>query len=98
MMNIVNKIKGLGGNLPEDEIVKKILRTLSKPYISKVSTIEESQNQNIYTREYLYGSLHAFEMREFGSTSTRTKTAFPLNQRKMRNLMKRTLMILRQTL
>lgn len=74
--NVVNEIKGLGGNLLEDEVVKKVLRTLNKPYSSKILEIKESQNQNKYTREYLYGSLLAFELREFGTTSARTKIAF----------------------
>jgi len=38
----VNGITGLGGEVKEDEIVKKVLRTLPKSYSHKVFAIEKT--------------------------------------------------------
>ena len=37
---IVNVIKGIGGNIKEREVVLKVLRTIPIMYDSKVSTLE----------------------------------------------------------
>lgn len=50
-------------------MVKKILIALTKAYSYKVVAIEETQNLDQYSRDQLYGSLTAFEMREFGTNN-----------------------------
>lgn len=54
--DVVNEIQALGGDLKKN-VVQNLLRTLTKPYSSKVSAIEESHNLSKYTREQMYGSL-----------------------------------------
>lgn len=39
---VVTRIKGLGVELKEDEVVKKVLGSLPKSYAHKVPSIEES--------------------------------------------------------
>ena len=39
---IVNAIKGMGGEIKEKEVVEKLLRTLPMRYESKVSTIQKN--------------------------------------------------------
>lgn len=76
---VVISIRGLGGELKEIEVVKKILGTLPKSYSHKVSTIEEFENLNQYTRDQLYGFLTTFEMREYGTNSgAKVETALRL--------------------
>ena len=38
---IVNAIRGIGGEIKEKDVVDKVLRTLSMRYDSKVSSLEE---------------------------------------------------------
>ena len=39
--DLVNAIKGLGVELPDDELVEKVLRTLPMAYNPKVSNLED---------------------------------------------------------
>lgn len=70
---VVNGIKGIGGELKEDEAMKKILRSLPKSYSHKISTIEESKDLDKYSMYQVYGALTAFETREFDKDSERRK-------------------------
>jgi len=44
-------------------IIKKILRSLSSIFDSKVSTIGEAKDINAFTLDAMYGSLTTYEMR-----------------------------------
>ena len=61
--NIVNTIKGLGVEVPDYELVEKILGTLPMEYNSKVSTLEYWENLEDLTMDELYGILIAYELR-----------------------------------
>ena len=61
--SIVNTIIGLGGEIEDDEIVKKVLRTLPKAYKPKVSTLEDREKLGELTMDELYGILTAYELR-----------------------------------
>ena len=61
--NIVNAIKGLGVDVPENEIVEKILRTLPMLYNPKLSTLEDRENLKDLTMDELYGILTTYELR-----------------------------------
>ena len=47
--NIVNAVRGLGQEVPGNQIVDKILRTLPMIYNPKVSTLEDRENLSTLT-------------------------------------------------
>lgn len=51
--------------MDEDELIKKVLRSLPKSYSSKVYTIEERKDFDKYTMDRLYFTFTIIEMREF---------------------------------
>ncbi|KAJ8645013.1 hypothetical protein MRB53_006761 [Persea americana] len=59
----VNSIRGLGEELKEESIVKKILRTLPARYDAKAAAIEEAKDLDVFSMDELQGSLTAYEMR-----------------------------------
>ena len=60
--NIVNALKGLGVDVPDNEIVENILRTLPMLYNPKVPTLEDRENLKELTMDELYGILIAYEL------------------------------------
>jgi hypothetical protein len=60
---VVNAIRGLGEELDESLVLKKVLRSLLLKYDVKVSTIEETRDLTKMTMDELHGSLIAYEMR-----------------------------------
>jgi hypothetical protein len=62
VLDIANSFDALGEKIPEDKLVRKILRSLPKRFDMKVTAIEEAQN--IYTMKVdeLIGSLQTFEI------------------------------------
>ncbi|XVF37301.1 hypothetical protein REPUB_Repub19eG0134400 [Reevesia pubescens] len=64
--NIANKLKQLGKEIPENELVKKLLRSLPKSWKPKVIAIKEAKNLNIISLDEVCGSLltHEQEMKE----------------------------------
>ncbi|XP_042476297.1 uncharacterized protein LOC122057990 [Macadamia integrifolia] len=60
---IINSIRGLGEEVKDAVVVKKILRSLPYLYNPKVSTIEESKDLNTMKLDELHGTLIAYEMR-----------------------------------
>ena len=49
VVEIVNVIRGIGGEIKEREVVDKVLRTLPMKYDSKVSTLEERDDLKFMT-------------------------------------------------
>ncbi|KAJ8620365.1 hypothetical protein MRB53_028894 [Persea americana] len=66
---VTNSIRGLGEEIKEPIIVKKVLRSLQPRFDSKVSAIEEAKDLNAFSMDELHGSLTAYEMR-IGKTSS----------------------------
>ena len=64
-------IRGLGGELKEKEVVRKVLRTLPMRYDPKVSTLEERDDLKKVTVDELHGILTAYEMRTRQNGSSR---------------------------
>ncbi|XVE98737.1 hypothetical protein REPUB_Repub03eG0133800 [Reevesia pubescens] len=64
--NIANKLKQLGKEIPENELVKKLLRSLPKSWKPKVIAIKEAKNLNTISLDEVCGSLltHEQEMKE----------------------------------
>ena len=60
--NLVNGIKGLGVEVPDYELVEKILRRLPMVY-PKVSTLEDQEKLEDLTMDKLFGILTAYELR-----------------------------------
>ena len=60
---IVNAIRGIGGEIREREVVEKVLRTLPMNYESKVSTLEEWDDLKLMTVDVLRGIFTSYEMR-----------------------------------
>ncbi|GLJ49345.1 hypothetical protein SUGI_1043470 [Cryptomeria japonica] len=75
MNELVLGIRSVGGKIEEDEIVAKVLRSLS-PYKHKVATIDEIWSVTTVTRDVFIGKLAAFELSEFGKSHGKSETTF----------------------
>ena len=73
---IVNAIKGLGGEIKEKEVVEKVLRTLPIRYNPKVSTIEYRDNLELLTVDELHGIFTSYEMRTKQNGPLRKEATF----------------------
>jgi hypothetical protein len=60
---VVNNIKGLGDEVNEQVIVKKVLRSLPMRFDSNISTLEEREDLATLTMDELHGTLTTYEMR-----------------------------------
>ena len=60
---IVNDIRGIGGEIKEKEVVDKVLRTFPTKYDSKVSSLEELDDIKLMTVDELHGIFISYEMR-----------------------------------
>lgn len=74
--NVVNEIKELGDTLIDEDIFDKILMYLPERYSDKISKIEETYDLKKFTREQLYGTLFAFEIRKFGKDRAKYESTF----------------------
>lgn len=72
----MNTIRGLGEEIAGEIIVKKVLRSLTYKYNTKVSTIEEAKDLKTFTMDELFRSLTAYEMRTTGEASSRKEAVF----------------------
>jgi hypothetical protein len=68
---VVNDIRGIGEDLDELLVVKKVLRSLLLKYDSKVFSIEETRDLTKMRMDELHGTLMAYEMRT-GTKSDQT--------------------------
>ena len=59
---IVNSLKNLGRNLTDEEMVKKILRSLPEKWETKVTVLYEAKDLRNYSYDKLIGSLLTHEM------------------------------------
>ncbi|KAG9450369.1 hypothetical protein H6P81_010334 [Aristolochia fimbriata] len=69
--DIANQSANLGDRIPQDQLVKKVLRSLSSKFKMKRIAIEENRPLNDMTLDELIGSLKTFEMNEESSDSVR---------------------------
>ncbi|KAG9450531.1 hypothetical protein H6P81_010496 [Aristolochia fimbriata] len=68
---IANQSANLGDRIPQDRLVKKVLRSLSSKFKMKRIALEENRSLNDMTLDELIGSLKTFEMNEESSDSVR---------------------------
>ncbi|GLJ42405.1 hypothetical protein SUGI_0878460 [Cryptomeria japonica] len=73
---LVLGIRCAGGTNEEDEIVAKVLRSLSPSYKHKVIAIDEIQSVTIVTRDVLVEKLTAFELSKFGESNRKSEITF----------------------
>lgn len=81
MDEVVIGIKGIGGEVKEDEIAKKVLRYLPKYYSHKVYAIEESKDLDKYSVDEIFGALTTFEMREFDKEAPKKEETFKASKK-----------------
>ncbi|VFR01408.1 unnamed protein product [Cuscuta campestris] len=77
--NIVNDLDMLGKTFTDKELVRKILRSLTKEWESKVNSIYEGQDYNVITYDGLRGNLMTYETNHLSHTldiKKRTGIAF----------------------
>ncbi|GAV57710.1 UBN2 domain-containing protein, partial [Cephalotus follicularis] len=60
--NIINPLQALDKTYSNSEMVRKILRCLSRSWMPKVTAIEEVKNLNVLPLEDLLGSLTTHEL------------------------------------
>ncbi|XP_059076911.1 uncharacterized protein LOC131876135 [Cryptomeria japonica] len=60
---IVNAIRGLGEDIDEKVLVRKLIRSLTMKFDFKISAIEEMKDLEKLTKDKLHGILTAYEMR-----------------------------------
>ena len=70
-MYIINQLKALGKRYSNVEMVRKILRSLSKAWRPKVTVIQEAKDLNVLSLDALIGSLmtHKIELNEASEES-----------------------------
>ncbi|XP_057990611.1 uncharacterized protein LOC131172989 [Hevea brasiliensis] len=73
---IVNKIRLLGEDFPDNRIVEKVLLTLIERYESKISSLEESKDLSTISLAELMNALQAQEQRRALRQDKQTEGAF----------------------
>ncbi|XP_043716271.1 uncharacterized protein LOC122664495 [Telopea speciosissima] len=79
---VVNAIRGLGEEIKDPVIVKKVLRSLPPRFDSKVSSIEEAKDLDTFSMDELHGSLSTFKMQIDRPKATDKTTAFKAQKKK----------------
>ena len=78
---LVNTIRGLGEEVEETIVVRKILRTLPKRFNPKISALEERTNLKTVTVDQLHGTLVAYEMRIEYEDMSRKEATFKISSK-----------------
>ena len=78
---LVNTIRGLGEEVEETIVVRKILRTLPKRFNPKISALEERTDLDTMTVDQLHGTLVAYEMRIEDEDTSRKEAAFKVSSK-----------------
>ena len=76
---VVNVIRWLGGKLKENEVVRKVIRTLPMRYDPNVSNLEERDDLKKVTMDELHGILTMYEMRTGQNGSSRKEAALKVS-------------------
>ena len=78
---LVNTIIGLGEEVEEAIVVRKVLRTLPKRFNPKISSVEERTDLKTMTVEQLHGTLVAYEMRIEDEDTSRKEAEFNVSSK-----------------
>ena len=89
-MHIINQLKALGKRYTNAEMVRKILRSLSKAWCPKVTTIQEAKDLNVLSLDALIRSLktHEIELNEASEDSNRRSKSIALKSSQRKTLLK----------
>ncbi|XP_050147395.1 uncharacterized protein LOC126622692 [Malus sylvestris] len=74
--NIFRKMKTHGEELPNERVVQKLLISLTKPYDSIISVIEETKDIETFSVQDVMASLRAFDQRLERHADSATEKAF----------------------
>ncbi|CAM8960832.1 unnamed protein product [Rhodiola kirilowii] len=72
--DLVNEASTLGEALPEEKVVQKILRSLPKRCVMKVTTIEEANNVKTMSWKELIGNLCTYELQHLTVPEPKVKS------------------------
>ncbi|XP_057823542.1 uncharacterized protein LOC131035829 [Cryptomeria japonica] len=78
---IVSTIIGLGEEVIDEFIVKKVMRSLTTRYDTKVSAIEEAKDLKSFSMDELFGFLSTYEMRTVSVEVFKREVAFNTTQK-----------------
>ena len=81
---LVNTIRGLGEEVEETIVFRKILRTIPKRFNPNISTLEERTDLDTMTVDQLHGTLVAYEMRIEDEDTSRKEAAFKVSSKQAR--------------
>lgn len=73
---VLNSIRGLRENVIDEVIVKKVMRSLTTRYDTKVSALEEAKDLKNFSMDELFGSLSSYEMRIIGSETSKREASY----------------------
>ena len=73
---IINAIRGIGGEIKEKYVVDKVLRTIPTRYDSKVSSLEERDDLKLMTIDELHEIFTSYEMITRKNGSSKKEAAF----------------------
>ena len=80
MLGIVNRVRLLGKDFFDEQIVQKILVTLPEKYQSKISSLEESKDLSSISLAELVNALQAQEQMRMIRTKESMKGALQANE------------------
>ena len=93
--DIVNSVFILGEEIPENKIVKKILRSLPSRFDSKVNAIEENKNLDTLKVNQLVRNLQTFEANHLDKGKSKEKgITLKANSESRKNLKRKLSLIL----
>ncbi|CAM8966303.1 unnamed protein product [Rhodiola kirilowii] len=72
--HLVNEASTLGEALPEEKVVQKILRSLPKRFVMKVTAIEEANNVKTMSWKELIGNLCTYELQHLTVPEPKVKS------------------------
>ena len=76
MLSIVNKVRLLGKEFPDESLIQKILVTLLEKYESKISSLEKSKDLSSISLAKLVNALQAQEQRRMKRKEEAVEGAF----------------------
>lgn len=68
LKEVVHAIRAFGGNIDDETVIKKILRTLLPVYAIRISVIHETRATSNLTLDTLIGKLTTFELNNFNNS------------------------------
>lgn len=77
----MSAIRGIGKEVKDEVTVKKVLRSITSKYDTKVSSIEEAKDLKTFSMDELFGSMFAYDMRTISVEPSKRAIAFNTTQK-----------------